>query len=246
MRRAVAIALGLVCTTYSAWLSWEHFHSLLGPIAAVTAAGLFIFGEHAGRDRHWHHCLSLGVLGVLAAVISGSVVLMRNADTQAERARAVMSDNLPKAEARKALAEAKEALDKAEAAAGAECSSGRGRRCDALETREKEARQRVTEARAKLVSLGATTAENPMGSILGGWADTFNRALAVAPAIWLELAAPALLAYGFAPVPRKEEPKPKKKARRRKTKRAPRKPAGPSVKAASAAPRLRLVAANDD
>jgi hypothetical protein len=79
----------------------------------------------------------------------------------------------------------------------------------------------VDEARGKLVKLGATTAETPVTAVLGEWAGTFDRAMAVAPALWLELAAPALLAFGFAPWSRKE-PEPKKKAKRRKAKRAPR------------------------
>jgi hypothetical protein len=49
-------------------------------------------------------------------------------------------------------------------------------------------------------------------------------AVAIALPLCLELAAPAVLAYGFAPMPRKEAP-PRKKAKRRKMRAAPRKPA---------------------
>ena len=45
--RAVAIGLGAGLAAYSAWLSWSHFGDPTGPIAAVTGAGLFVFGEYA-------------------------------------------------------------------------------------------------------------------------------------------------------------------------------------------------------
>lgn len=131
---------------------------------------------------------------MLAAVLSGAIVLQRNADTQAARLQAAQSSNLPWQQAQKALAAAEKALATAEAAAGAECSSGRGRRCEALEQREKAARQRVATVRSELVGLGAHTAERPIAAVMGGWAATFDWAMAVGPAIRLELAAPALLA----------------------------------------------------
>jgi hypothetical protein len=160
----------------------------------------------------------------LAATISGAVVLQRNAHTQAERAQTVASSNLPKAEAQKALAKAEKELDEARAEASSECRSGRGRRCSALEQREAEARQRVTKARSELVNLGAEAAEKPITAVMGGWAVHFDRAMAVAPALWLEVAAPALLAFGFAPWSHKR-PETRKKAKQRQVKRAPRKPA---------------------
>jgi hypothetical protein len=244
--RFAAIALGLGCTAWSAYQSWQHNPwDFTGPLAAVSAAALFVFCEHAAKSSQWVHFGVLGLLGCLAAIISGSVVLERASHSQEARFLASRTDNLPRSEARKALIEAKEALAKAEAAASAECASGRGTRCVSLESRETEARSRVEEKRAKLVGLGAETAVNPVAKVLGEWADIFHRARAVAPAIWLELAAPALIAFGLAPAPRKEEPKPRKKVKRRKVKRAPSGSLSPSMKAAPAAPRLKLVAAND-
>lgn len=59
--------------------------------------------------------------------------------------------------------------------------------------------------------------------------------------LWLELAAPVVLAYGFAPAPCKEVLAGKLKRRRHgKPTRAPK----PAVKAAAQSP-LKLVAAND-
>jgi hypothetical protein len=257
--RVAATTLGLCATAYSAWTSWEHFHNLLGPLAAISAAAMLIFCEHAARDRQWVHFGLLALLGITAAVISSSVVLQRNADTQARTLQGTMSSNLAKVEAQKALAEAKDEIAKAEAAASKECGSGRGPRCGALESREREARQRLAETRSKVVGLGAAAAVNPVANVMGGWAETFNRAMAVAPAIWLELAAPALLAFGFAPWPRKgpsaevvalrtaldtangEIGRLKKalKAARQKNKGEPRKP--PAVPRAVAKPQLKVV-----
>jgi len=241
LRRAVAVALGLALTAYSAWASWSHFHDPLGPLAAVAAAAMLALAEHSWRDRQRLRALVLGILGLAAAVISGSVVLERVSHTQEARQHSARSDNLPRVEAQKALAEARQALEKAEAASKAECASGRGPRCGALEKREDAARQRVADARAKLTGLGAQTAENPAAAMLGSWAQTFQLAMLLGLPVWLELAAPVVLAYGFAPAP--PEPERKPKAKRRKKKRQPRKPPGPpAAKRPAAAPGLKLVA----
>jgi hypothetical protein len=166
------------------------------------------------------------VLGIAAAVISGSVVLERVSAASETRVHAKRSDNLPRTQAQAALDEAREALSVAEAATAAECKSGRGPRCTGLEKREDAARQRVADARSKLAGLGALTAENPAASLLGPWAETFQLATLLGLPLWLELAAPAVLAYGFAPLPNRE-PVPKKAARKRKKKRPPRKPPAP-------------------
>ena len=168
----------------------------------------------------------LGILGIAAAVISGSVVLERVSATHETRTHAKRSDNLPRLEAQAALDEARKALQTAEAATAAECSSGRGPRCTGLEKREDAARQRVADARSKLAGLGAHTAENPAASLLGPWATTFQLATLLGLPMWLELAAPVVLAYAFAPLP-KPEPVRKRKARKRKSKRSPRKPPAP-------------------
>jgi hypothetical protein len=226
-RRGVAIALGAALTGYSAWASWAHFYDPLGPLAAISAAILLALAEHSGHDRHRFRAGILVVLGLAAAIISGSVVLERVSSTQEARLQSTRSSNLPRVEAENVVTETKEALAAAEAAAKAECSSGRGRRCDALEQREQAARQRVAEARAGLVGFGAQTVENPaalaVASMIGISPATYQLLLPLALPLWLELAAPAVLAYGFAPG-RRKAPEPKKKAKRRKKKAAPRKP----------------------
>jgi hypothetical protein len=101
----------------------------------------------------------------------------------------------------------------------------------------------VAVARTQLVGLGAETVIDPAGGILGAHAETFRLVVLLGLPLWLELAAPVVLAYGFAPAPRKEEPPRLKRRRRGKPTRAP-KPATPSGKATAQSP-LKLVAAND-
>jgi hypothetical protein len=180
--------------------------------------------ERAWRDREVIRFLLLGVAGIAAAVFSGTVVLERIAHSQAARLSASRTDNLPKAEAQKALDEAKKSLEKAEAEARDECRSGRKLRCEATELREKAARDRVAEARTRLVSLGAASSETPVASVLGEWTETYHRVMPLALPMWLELTAPIVLAYGFAPAPHKEPEPSRPKAKRRKKKRPPRKP----------------------
>src|SRR5262245_16319806 len=173
--------------------------------------------------------------------VASAVVIARNAHAQAERIQTAKSANLPRQQAQQALAEAQKSLAMAEAEARDECRSGRKGRCLSTESREAAARERVASARAQLAGLGADTSETPVAAVMGGWADTFSRGLAVAPAVWLECAAPALLAFGFAPWPRKAvKEKAKPKRRKRKVKRESRKPAEPTVAARQRAP-LRLV-----
>jgi hypothetical protein len=219
LRRLAAIALGLCLTGYSAWASWSHGHDLIGPLAAVSAAGMLTLCEYAARDRRWVHFGALGVLGLAAACLSGSIVLERVSHSQEARFGAAKSANLPRQQAQKALAEAQKALTKAEAEASAECSSGRKGRCLSLEVRETAARQRVASARSELVALGAEVAVNPAATALGEWATTMQMASLLGLPLWLELAAPVVLAYGLGPG-RRKAPEPEPKSKRRKGKRA--------------------------
>jgi hypothetical protein len=219
--RIVAMAMALGLTGYSAWLSWAHFGEPTGPIAAVTGAGLFVFGEYAWRDRQWFRSVLLFGLGAIALVISGTAVLHRVAATQAAQLQAARSANLPRLEAQKALSEAREALAAASAAAAAECRSGRGSRCQGLEQREDGARQRVADARSKLTGLGAEVEVDPgarrIAAILPVSVEAYQAASPAFLPLWLELTAPLLLSVGLSPSRRKV---PKVKQRR---KRGPRK-----------------------
>ena len=226
-RRSVAIALGSALTGYSAWASWTHSHDVLGPLAAVAAAVLLALCERAWHDRQPIRLGLLGSLGIAAAVFSASMVLERVASTSEARTHQARSSNLPRTEARKALDEARVDLKTAEAAVRDETKKGGCKAvCDGLKKEADAARQRADRARAELVALGATSVENPAATLLGPYAEMFQTATILGLPIWLEIAAPVVLACGFAPAPRKEEPRPKTKAKRERTKReTPRKPA---------------------
>ena len=225
-RRLVAIVLGLALTGYSAWVSWTHSHDVLGPLAAIAAAVLLALCERAWHDRQPIRLGLLGSLGIAAAVFSASMVLERVASTSEARTHQARSSNLPRAEARKALDEARADLKTAEVAVRDETRKGGCRAvCEGLKKDAEAARARVDKARADLVALGATSAENPAATLLGPFAEMVQTATILGLPIWLEIAAPVVLACGFAPAPRKEEPRPKTKAKRQRTKREPRKPA---------------------
>jgi hypothetical protein len=221
-RRLVAIALGLALTGYSAWASWSHGQDLIGPLAAISAAVLLCFTEYARRDRQYVMAGCLLVLGLAAAAISGSIVLQRVSHGQEARTHQARSANMPRQEAQKALAEAQQALKSAQVEASDACDSGPTKACKGMEKREEAARQRVVKARSELVALGAETALDPVGGILGAHAETLRLASVLGLPLWLEISAPVVLAYGFAPGPReRQEPQPK--VRRSAKKRAARK-----------------------
>jgi hypothetical protein len=199
-RRGVAITLACVLTGYGAWLSWCHFQSSLGPLVAISAAVLLVIAEHAWRHSK-RRALLLGFLGVAAAGISATVVVDRVTATDQARAQSTRNANHPKAVAEGALSDAKAELQAAAEEAKAECKTGRGKRCTELEGRETAARQRVADARAKLVAAGAQADEDPAAALFGVWAKTYRIALPLALPIWLEIASPILLGYGFSPLP---------------------------------------------
>jgi hypothetical protein len=240
-RRFLAITLGLALTGYSAWASWHHQGDLIGPLAAISAAALLAFTEYAWRDRQRFMAVCLLVLGLAAAAISGSVVLERVSHAQEARAHKARSANLPRQEAQKALVEAQQALTKASAEASDACSDGAGPSCKATSKREDDARKRVESARSQLAGLGAEVAVDPTGGILGVHAETFRLVTLLGLPIWLELAAPVVLAFGFAPAPTKAPEKQAPKAKRR-TRRTP-KSAKPKATAPVARPALKLVTA---
>jgi hypothetical protein len=218
--RIVAIGMASGLTGYNAWLSWSHFGEPSGPIAAVTGAGLFVFGEYAWRDRQCLRALCLFGLGALALVISGTAVLHRVSATHEAHLHSARSSNLPRVEADKALTDAKEALAAASAAAEVECRSGRGARCRGLEQREEATRQRVVEARAKLVGLGAHVVEDSGAQRIAAFlpisATTYQQLAPALLPLWLELTAPLLLSIGLALPHRQAKAQVRKRKRKRR------------------------------
>jgi hypothetical protein len=92
-----------------------------------------------------------------------------------------------------------------------------------------------------LVGLGAEAAVDPAAGVLGAHAATLRLVSLLGLPLWLEIAAPVVLAYGFAPSPAKKAPV---KARRRSKAKRRAKPVVKPAKVGTARPRLKLVAAN--
>jgi hypothetical protein len=209
---------------YGAWLSWLHFGSLLGPIISAGGIVLLIVAEHCASDRHRVRAVAFGFLGLVAAIVSANVVLVRTAETDASKVQAAASGNLARVQAdatlkdaQAAYADAKAALAVAEVRRKTECATGRGKNCRDLERKEDAARgkvddagAKVADARTRIASLGVTEIVSPaamtIAAFLGPWAETYQRVLQLAPAVWLELSSPLLLAYGFSPVARNPQP----------------------------------------
>ena len=202
-RRAVAIVLGVALTGYRAWASWTHQGDLIGPLAAVSAAVLLAFCDYAWRDRQ--RFMGRRPRGARPGRgrhlrldrVGACVSLARGACPQGAVSQPA-EDRSPKGSRH-----AQQALDKASAEASDACSDGAGPSCKATSQRETVARQRVTEACSKLVGLGAETVVDPAAGMLGAHAETFRLIVLLGLPLWLELAAPVVLAYGFAPAPRK-------------------------------------------
>jgi hypothetical protein len=195
--RVAAIVLGLVMTSYSAVLSFEHFHTILGPLVSISAAVLLVLAAYPRR-----YARALWVSGMVAALMSAVVVLDRVTATDAARLQVTKDTNHARLQPVQALQDAKDALAKAESEAKAECLTGRKRRCLELEDREAKARERVETARGKVAAAGSTMAENTVAERFGSWAAAHNMVLPIALPVWLEVTAPLLIAYGFAPLPR--------------------------------------------
>ncbi|MBS0252413.1 MAG: hypothetical protein JSR78_15250 [Proteobacteria bacterium] len=129
------VLAGAACTMLSGFLPW------IGEKAwkdAQRLAGFFAF------------CilpLALSTIALAAIERSGSAMDAANMPVTAQSRRVQLADD--------AIADAKVALDKASAAASAECSTGRGPHCESLESREAQAQAKLDDARAKAGNVGA-------------------------------------------------------------------------------------------
>ena len=190
------------------------------------------FAEVSWHERFQLRAVLFGGLALLAAFISLTGVVSRVGTAADARLQARQSENLPRDQAQAHLDEARQALKAAEAAASAECSSGRGPRCKGLEDREVAAQQRVGEARTKLAGVGAHTVEDPLArrlaAIIPGVSEgAIQLCLPLALPIWLELSGLVLVSFGLAP---RRRAKVKVRTRRAKKKATPRKSPAPSAK----------------
>jgi hypothetical protein len=206
-QRVAASLIGAGLVGLSGYLTWEHSHDFTAPIAAIVGAGMFHFGETALRARRWLTGTLLGLLGLLAVAISLGAVIDRTSSRYDAGTQARASENLPRLAAQKAEAEAKKAVEKAEADASAECISGNGPRCTGLEKRAGEARERLKSARSELTKLGAPTAEDPAARRIAAWLGVSEAQVGLTQPlllpVWIELSGLVLLTYGLSSSGRK-------------------------------------------
>jgi hypothetical protein len=201
-----AIALSCVLTTYSSLTSWYLTHDPVGPIAAISASiglmlAVFTFTHHRGWPVRFLGIV-VGIVGMTAAVISGGLVKQRVATSLASQVQSVKDTNVPRKQATLALASAESELKTAVADARAECRKPRNKTaCGSAAKRETDARKRVTEARAKVGSVGAHASEEHAAPEAAAF-------LPIALPIWVELAAPIFAALGIAIWPQGVSPVP--------------------------------------
>jgi hypothetical protein len=203
LRRSIATALGAGLVGLSGWFSYHHTGDLAAPIAAIVGAAMLHFCEAAWSEGQRMRAVAFAALAALASFICLLAVLDRTATAYDRSVQGRQSENLPRDEARKAVARVEAEATAAEAAASAECTSGRGRRCATLEERAGAARQRVKEARAELVQLGSAIAVDPMARRLAALLPVSEATIGLVQPlmlpVWLELSGLVLLTYGLSP-----------------------------------------------
>ncbi|MCL4767758.1 MAG: hypothetical protein KJZ80_16140 [Hyphomicrobiaceae bacterium] len=266
MRQLVATAIGVGLVGYSAHLAWEHYQDPSAPIAATVGAGMLHFGEVAWRSRERLRSVAFIALSMLAVAISLTAALDRVASAKDAAIQSRQSENLARNLAQTAADDARAALETAEAAALAECKTGRGPKCLGLEARADAARQRAVEARAALANAGAQIAEDSgaarLATVLPFTAAQISLYQPLMLPVWLELGGILMLTFGLsrptqakevAPIAQPvaamepaEMPAPKAAAKKRAARKKPaaKKPAAPRPRLGAMAvirPPLRLV-----
>ena len=232
VRRSIATTLGAGLVGISGYFSWSHTGDLVAPVAACVGAAMLHFGEAAWAERQRVKAVAFAALATLASLICLLAVLDRVATAYDTKLSGRQSENLPRVEAQKALTAAEATAKADEAAAAAECGSGRGTRCTGLEQRADVSRRRVTEARNELVRLGSAIVEDPaakrLAALLPVSEGTIGLLTPLMLPVWLELSGLVLLTYGLAP--RHKPVKQPRIGKIKKKRRTPRKPPAPSAK----------------
>jgi hypothetical protein len=133
-----------------------HISYIVAGGAVVTAAASFLpwLASRAWQAGHQGIavCLLLAMLPALSLIVTSAIERTGAARDATVLARQAVADQL--ALAKKAEHEAKDQLDKDEAAAADECKSGRGPKCTGLEQRADESRTRLQAARAAITAIG--------------------------------------------------------------------------------------------
>ena len=159
-----AIAFALWLTGYGAALNLEHYQDLLrwiGPTVSVGACLALCYadiGWRAGKVK----AAVIGAIGLIAALVSGTVILDRVAGQQQASLQATRDSNLPRELAKLALTRAESEVAAAAANTRTACSRPKAiTACKSAKDLEAAARARQTEANAKVVAAGAKSDVDP-------------------------------------------------------------------------------------
>lgn len=173
-RWALAAIVAGVCLTaievygavsYLVSQAQPHYLVAGGAVVTMVAAILPILaGRCWGNGRYILAVLLWAALvPALSVIVCAAVERTGNANDTAQRGRQAVAQRL--ALARDAEKEAKAVADSDEAAAKAECATGRGQKCLGLEARADQSRQRLETARSGVAQAGVAP-KDPMASRL--------------------------------------------------------------------------------
>jgi hypothetical protein len=223
-QRIVATGAGAGLVGYTGWLSWLHFGDPSAPIAAIVRAGMLHFSEVCWRDgRKLLRALIFLGLGLLAVAISLSAALDRTASHKDAAVRERQTINLAGSLAKDDLTTAEAEVSATTTAEAQLCATGVGPLCRAERSKLEAARQRVEEARKRLLNAGAPIVEDSGAKRLAALLPFLSAAditlyQPVLLPVWLELGGIALLTFSLSPV-HKQVRQPKARVKRKTTKR---------------------------
>jgi hypothetical protein len=155
--RGLATIAGLAVFSVAGYINVHHtidpdMKLVVGTLAAAAAVAAFVMKCAASRGSYGIALFAL--LGVIGGESFGFITTMeRLLSARADLAQSVATQNAP-------YGQAKAAVEYAESAAKAECSSGRGPKC-------KEAEAKLDQARRTLANTPAPKASNHIATVTG-------------------------------------------------------------------------------
>jgi hypothetical protein len=212
-------------TGYLLSQSQPHYLVAGGVVVTAIAAILPILAGRCWRDGRYLLAilLWLALAPALSVIVSAAVERTGSANDGAERGRQAVAQKL--ALAREAVADAKAVADTDEAAAKAECSSGRKTKCLGLEERADQSRRRLEAARGAVAQAGVVP-KDPMASRIAAVLPINEEAIRIYQPLVLPLSISALgllLITVGAHQPKPAKAVRRKGKRRRKSRLGPRK-----------------------
>jgi hypothetical protein len=210
-----------------------HYLIAGGAVLTVVAAMLPVLAARSWANRRYVLALMLWAMMIpeLSVIVSAAVERTGSANDRANRDRQAEAQRIELA--RSAEREAKVMADADEAAARAECASGRGSRCQGLEARADQSRQRLEAARGVVAQAGIAP-KDPLASRIAAVLPVSEAAIQLYQPLVLPLSISALglllIASGsHQPKHREAQKRVGKRKRRRRRKAAAPQPSQSNV-----------------